>query len=95
MDAKSASAALMVLTAVQVPGIFATATPDALTVAKSNRNSDTEVYHQLRTGQAEALVFTLLLGGATSAVSKSPWPLVGCMVMAAYIIWKQENNLNK
>jgi hypothetical protein len=95
MDAKSASAALMVMTAVQVPGIFGTWTPDTLTIAKSNRNTDTEVYNQLRRGQAEALVITLLLGGATSAVAKTPWPLIGCAAMALYLIWKQENALNK
>lgn len=89
-----AAAALMVLTAVQVPGIFAAATPDQLTIAKSSR-SDEEVYNQLRRGEVEALILALLVGAASSAVSQSPWPFVGCLVMSCYIIWKYEQNLNK
>ena len=95
MNDKHAAAALMVLTAIQVPGLFGTTTPDRLTLAKCNRNTDHEVYHQLRSGQIEGLAMAALLGGATSVVAKSPWPLIGSLVVALYVIWQQENNLNK
>lgn len=75
------AAAITVVTA--VPGVFSFFCPSVLDVNKHNPD-------EVRLQQAKSVVCSLVLGGAGSAATKTPWPFLMACAITALVLWEYE-----
>lgn len=87
--------ALTLLTVASVPGLYSGLLPDHMTIgeaaADDGRCEGARV--AVHKGLRQATGLSLLLGLGTSIIARKPWPLLGCAVIAAYLVWAYERCL--
>ena len=51
--------------------------------------------HEVRLGQSKGVACSLVLGAVGSLATKTPWPLLGAILIAALVVWQYEHEHRK
>lgn len=84
---------LTILTIAEVPNFYSGLLPSLFTIGHFSDNEDEETLYWIRRGEVNALGLSLGLGVGASLLSKSWWPLFGCIFMSAFLMYHYEHAL--
>lgn len=93
-----AKAGMFLLAVGEAPNFYAGFLPSLFTIATFTGEGENKANHTkrwIRRGEVQATGVTILVGAATSLISESPWPLVGMLLMATYLLYQYEYALRK
>jgi hypothetical protein len=95
-ERSSQDIALTVLTVSEVPNFWSGFLPSLFTIATFSKGDAVKQQHTkrwIRRGEIQATCLTVALGIAASLLAEEPWPLIGVLLMGAYLAWQYENAL--
>jgi hypothetical protein len=87
------SIGLTILTIAEVPNFFSGLLPSLFTIGHFSSDESGEAVYWIRRGEVNALGLSLALGAGASMISKSWWPMVGCIGMSAFLMYHYEHAL--
>ena len=96
--APGAGAGLFLLAMGEAPNFYSGFLPSLFTIATFTGDSEEKANHTkkwIRRGEIQATGMTLIVGAATSMISKSPDPIIGMALMALYLVTQYEMALRK
>ena len=92
-ERSSQDIALTVLTVSEVPNFWSGFLPSLFTISTFAGGDPAKRAHTrrwIRRGEIQATCLTVALGIAASILAEEPWPLVGVVLMGAYLAWQYE-----
>ena len=85
--------ALFLIGLAEVPNFYSGLLPSLWTIGHFSDEQDGEAKFWIRRGEIQATCLTIAMGVAISIMSRSIWPLVGMLAMAAYLLYLYEHAL--
>jgi hypothetical protein len=88
--------ALTVLVMDGVPNFWSGFLPSLFTIATFSGGDQDKAAHTkrwIRRGELQAVTLSLTLGVAASVLAEEPWPILGTLVMCAYLAYQYEHAL--
>ena len=92
------AAGMFLLAMGEAPNFYSGFLPSLFTIATFTGDSQEKAEHTkrwIRRGEVQATGMTLIVGAGTSLISESPWPLIGMILMAIYLVTQYELALRK
>lgn len=94
MKPQSAEAiGLTILTIAEVPNFYSGLLPSLFTIGHFSSDESGEAIYWIRRGEINALGLSIGLGVGASLLSKSWWPLIGTVLMSAFLMYHYEHAL--